>query len=283
MFKNIKLYTVVGLSTLTLIGCGGSGSDNSNSNSSFVEKNTKAVTFNGLESLGSNTKGKDLSKSKVTKTYENYTKNDNSSNDSICTQGGSFSMDGGEKEKYAVIKFNNCKNDGENIDGSFKIASTENDQGMILSVLRDLSVDAQDISLFIAKDSMLKIFGLNSQTTTINTNFKSSIDGEELSANNFSISYTKVNEDGVDLSFKSGEINVGEYYFKIVPTKNRVFVLNNDGVQSGMLNLVDGAGHKIELEVINPNILITRIDENGDGSFSDSEISTKPIDENFFD
>ena len=62
---------------------------------------------------------------------------------------------------------------------------------------------------------------------------------------------------------------MGGYYFKFVEQVSPFS--GGEQLTSGLLKLVDGAGHKVEIAVVAPDVVELRIDENNDGVFQENE------------
>lgn len=260
----IKSFSLAAVAVLVMVGCN-SGSK-SDSAPSFVTKNSNAVTISGLQNLGDNVSTDSLKsvKSTVDKTYSKDDNDDYEYNDQPCDS-GSMTYTGGEGSSSFSLDAKNCTKDDSTIDGALSASIFESERKASVLVTRDFTILEDGLNLFLSKDSTLTV-----NNHTIGIDFQSKINNEIVSANNLSIIFTE-KENGATFSLTSGEVNVAGYYFKFV-SQVSPFVLGNSGIESGLLKLVDGAGHKVEIFVEAANKVALKIDENGDGFFSEDEI-----------
>jgi hypothetical protein len=277
----IKKITIASVVAMAIVGCGGSGSSSdSKTNSNFVTKNSKAVTVEGLKSMNSSIGVKKVSAKNLRDTKDNYeTKSDDvdmqsSKENDICSGGGSFSFLDDEKSQIFKLSAQNCKEGTSTINGSIvmKGLMEEGDSGTI-EVTKDLTINdsKENIDLFASKGSNIFF-----SDTKIKADFNLKVNGETISADNLVI--TGKDDEATDSStvhFASGALNVGEYYFKIVKQKSD-FITDENGIKSGVLDLVDGAGHKVELSA-NNNKISLKVDQNGDGVFDTNEVLSEDI------
>jgi len=259
----IKSFSLAAVAVLMMVGCN-SGSK-SDSAPSFVTKNSKAVTIGSLQNLGDTVSTESLKSVKST-ADNTYNKDDSSNyeeNDQPCDTGSmvfsevgssSFSMDA-----------TNCTKDGTIINGAFSLSVSESDRKASAKVTKAFTVVDEGTNLFLAKDSKIIV-----NDHTIEIDFQSKINNEEISGNNLSIAFTEKNN-GATFSFTSGVVNVAGYYFEFV-SQESPFVLGDYGLESGLLKLKDGAGHKVEIFVEAANQVALKVDENGDGIFSEDEV-----------
>ena len=265
----IKSFSLAALAALVLVGCGSSGSNDSGS-SAFVAKNNKAATIAGLKSFGSKGGSQDgLKYSKVKSSYaankDEWTPSTSSNSDGPC-QSGSMTLPQENNGGNFSFAANNCKNGTTMINGAVSIQANESQKSGTLEVTRDFSlVEGSDI-FSVQKGS--KVVATEHGLTA---NFQAKANGEVLSASNLSVSYN-LNNDAPVLSFNSGEVNMGGYYFKFVEQVTPF--TGGDQLTAGFLKLVDGAGHRVEIAVTSPDVVELRIDENGNGTFEASEIDS---------
>ena len=275
MLKNIKNYSIVALATLVIIGCGGSGSSK---NSTFELKNNgKAATIKGLKSLGDSANTDKLSDTKIRSSVDSFSSSQSESSDKIC-QSGTMDLNTAKNQQIISFNANNCNDGYSTINGSARVEMYGEDKGVFAEVLTDLTIKDEYFSLFAKKGSNLKL-NIDAKNLRLSASFKTKINGEEFSANNLSIVANEY-ENGSSFYISSGEMIIGEYYFKVDPSHDgstTPIKVGDDGFISGVIKLLDGAGNKIEIAVVSKNELALKVDENGDGSFSDSEILIENI------
>ncbi len=154
----------------------------------------------------------------------------------------------------------------------------DGESGGFVEVLTDLTVKDEYFSLFAKKGSNLKI-NIDGSNMRLAASFETDINGEAFSASNLSIVATE-SENGATFYIGSGEMVMGEYYFQVDPSHDASTTpikMGEDGFISGTIKLLDGAGHKMEIAVVSKDELAMKIDENGDGTFSDNEILIENI------
>jgi len=259
----IKSFSLAAMAVLVMVGCNSGGK--SDSAPAFVTKNSNAVTINSLQNLG-DTVSEDSLKSVKATADSAYSKDDNSGyeDDGRPCDSGSMTFTGDEGSPSFSMDAKNCTKDGSTIDGAFSGTISESDKKALAQVSRDFTIVEEGLNLFLAKDSKLTV-----NDHTIGIDFQSRINNETVSANNLSITFTE-RENGATFSFTSGKVNIAEYYFEFV-SQVSPFVYGDSGIESGLLKLRDGAGHKVEIFVEAVNQVVLKVDENGDGEFSEEE------------
>ena len=276
----IKKITVASVVAMAIIGCGGSGSDSSkdtNAGSNFVTKNSKAVTIEGLKTMNSSIGIDNVSAKKLRNTTSSYeTKSSNSDTDTVgngmCSAGGSFLFSDDEKTHTMKLDAKNCKEESSFIDGELTMSDIGEESSSI-EVLRTLSItdSSENLELSAAKGSKISI-----TENKIEADFSLKINAETISVDNLVITGSDDEKtESSTIHFNSGAINVGEYYFEVVKQKSD-FITDEGGIKSGLLELKDGAGHRVELSAKNNKISL-KVDQNGDGSFDNSEILSEDI------
>jgi hypothetical protein len=266
----IKSFSAVAIATLVLVGCGGTGSGSETGSSAFVAKNKKAATIQGLKSFGNNGVAQDESKfTKVQSSYnankDDWTPSASSDSTGVC-ESGSMTLPQQQNGGNFSFAANNCKNGATTVDGAVSIQADESQKSGTIEVTRDFTLVEGTDTFSIQKGSKVVATG-----TSLTANFQAKVNDEIFSASNLSVSYN-LNDDAPVVSFNSGEINMGDYYFKFVE-QVRPFT-GGEQLTSGLLKLVDGAGHKVEIAVTAPDVVELRIDENGNGIFEASEIDS---------
>ena len=285
MFKNFKLTTLVTLSLLTIVNCGGSSKS---IKESIVDANKEQVTISGLKDLRATSKLDNLGNSGMSKTVETASNIESNEANSLC-QNGFMHIVQSQNNNVIGFEANNCTDGNSNINGSATVTLTgsdsQNPTAGTLKIKKSLSVKDEQNTFSIEKDGTLTI---NQDTDIQDTSkidvmatFKSKINGmafnvSGLSFNIYQGSCEFMNnpedcKEEVFITVNSGEFNVGKYYFKIDTSKTNRLVSNEDGLKSGTIYLVDGVNHKAEIMIEN-KALIFKIDENGDGTYSNNEI-----------
>ena len=259
----IKGFSLVALTTLVMVGCGGTGTK---STSTFVQKNAKAVSVSALKNLGDTntvtTKSLKSAGDSASKTFAKRENENNGSGMGLCESG---TLDIGNTGSNAFsIDASSCVNGTTTINGALNATVNESAKTGSAEVTRDFSVIEDIDNIFIVKGSKLSI-----ENETIKADFSTKINGALLSADNLQAIFSE-DGDNTSLSFTSGVVNVAGYYFEFV--SQDVPFSGTDSLTAGKLTLKDGAGHKVLIEVESADSVALKIDENGDGVFSESEI-----------
>ena len=275
MLKNIKIYFVVALATLVILGCE-SDSDKNSDVPNFVQKSDTKVTMDKLRSLGGDN---NISNSGISKSASKFSEQqvNESGMDGECNSG---SMDFVEKKDYLSFSAINCNDGDVLINGSATFSGNEN--GGSAKVLERLTISDEigggEIS--VEKDSQISMTTDKSGTIIFAANFQATIDNEEFSANNLKI-VVSISETGGYFDIQTGKVRAGELYFEVDPDTTPI-VVSKDGFVRGAIKLTDGSGQKMEVSVASKDKLAFKIDEDGDGEFSDGETTIENI-EDFFD
>ncbi|HIP59741.1 MAG TPA: hypothetical protein EYH01_04840 [Campylobacterales bacterium] len=277
MLKNIKNYSVVALATLVIVGCGGGSS--SSSGLSKLENNGKAATIQGLRSLGDSANTDNLSNTKIRSSADSFSSSQDGDDGNIC-QSGNMDFNTGNNQQTISFNANNCNDGYSTINGSARMEVYAGEKGGFAEVLTDLTVKDEYFSLFAKKGSNLKL-NIDGSNIRLSASFQTNINGEEFSASNLSIVATE-SENGATFYISSGEMIMGEYYFQVDLShgaSTTPIIVSEDGFVSGTIKLLDGAGRKVEIAVVSTDELAMKIDENGDGTFSDNEILIENIED----
>lgn len=276
MLQSIKKYSVVVLAAFTIIGCGG-GSESTALGQ--LENNGKAVTIKSLQSLGETTNSENLSNTKLRNSVDSLSSaQSEGDSDGICQSG---TMDFSTENNQQTVSFNanNCNDGYATINGSVRMEAYEDGEaGGLIEVLTDLTIQDEYFSLFAKKGSNLKI-NIDGQNMRFSASFETEINGETFSASHLSIVGTE-NDDSASFYIGSGEMILGEYYFQVDPSYDNSrtpITVGENGFVSGVIKLLDGAGHKIEFAVVSKDEIALKVDENGDGAFSANEILVENI------
>jgi len=236
-----------------IIGCGGS------SHKSSQKVSSEPVSIKGLQDLSKSMYPQKFSTKSVKnigKSYKGSQTNDG--RDKLCSQGGSMTF------SENSLTANSCKEDGLFLDGKINLDQSSQDSGTI-SVDRDITIKVEDQgaqnSVIVKKGSSVVI---SKAYATID--MKMRVNGKTLDINDIKLT---INNEKRSLRFNSGTVQIDKYTF-IVVKQITDFKSDENGNVTGLLELKDGAGHKIELQAQDQE-LVLKVDENGDGTFSDSE------------
>lgn len=271
----MKKYSVVVLAALVMIGCGSSPKKKDKESSQGITKTTKAATIAGLQGLGDNANTKNLSNTKIRSSFSKAESSDGEFG-SMCQQ-GTMDINAQESQQKMTFDANNCFDGYTNIDGFAAVEMYKNESGGFAKILSDLTISDDYFSLIAKKDSWIKLNISQGANITLTAGFQTTINGEKLSADNLKVVTKEIGEGG-SVHLQSGEFNIGEYYFKVNPETTPI-VMGNDGFISGVIKLTDGAGHKVEIATQGKDQIALKIDENGDGVFSENEISVENVDD----
>jgi hypothetical protein len=259
---------------LAIIGCGGSSSKGGSTETSFVQNNKKATTLAGLKSLGTDSSSENLSNTKVRSTLDKFNSDDNQNIDQICQQ-GTMDVNTANNQQTMIFTADQCNDGFTTINGSAKVEIYDNEKGGFAKVLTDLTISDNYFSLLVKKDSWIKLQVNSQDNISLTAGFKTVINGETLAVDNLSIDASG-GESGGSVLIKSGEIMIGDNYFKVVDGTTAIVTDTNSFV-SGTIKLLDGANHKVEIAVVSKDEIALKVDENGDGTFSANEISTENL------
>lgn len=269
----IKRFSIIAISALVFIGCGGSG--DKTTGSAFVAKNTNAVTISGLKSLGDSidTKASRSLQSVAKQTYGD--KNTAPTSQGTPCESGSMKITGGQNSQAFSLDAQQCKNGSTTINGALTAQIDKQTKSGSIEVTKDITITDSGENIFIAKGSKL-----SAKDNIIHADFKATINGKRLSAKNVAIAYTEQGQ-VTTVRFQSGQVNIADYYLEFVaqPTP---FVIDESGLASGELDLKDGAGHKVVITVDENKQPVLKVDQNGDGTFSANEILTDDSNNNPF-
>jgi hypothetical protein len=241
-----------------IVGCGGSGK----SSNSSVSK--EPVSVKGLRDLGNSISPERISTKSIKNAQQSYDKHQSDQTDTNqCSQGGKI-LTGGDENNMQFIA-DHCDEGDIYLDGKLSVNETSADSGTIV----------------VDQTTTIKATDQNRQNTLI-INKGSSIIADEKGADidldmivnekNLNINHLKLSVDDAkdSLRFVSGTVQIDKYSFIVV--KQLVdFTSDDNGNINGLLELKDGAGHKILLEAKDQDLLL-KVDENNDGKFDDNEI-----------
>ncbi len=275
MLSYIKKYSLAIIVSFALLGC--VDSNKSTKNSDTFERNSNAVTIESLKSFGTKIETKNLRAPIETLKTQTSMQPNGMQDSKICQNDGTMDFNIQESKNQFSFDANNCTIDQTTINGAITINSNQQNQNILIEVIKELTIDDPSSSILIKKGSKLSItLETTTHSFTIDTSFHSIIDNEVLAVNNLVIKGTN-KDDIVNLIYlESGEMLLGNNYLKVDPSYDHSqtpFTIDQNGyLQSGLMKLLDGASHKIEIAVKSENELEIKVDENGDGNFSDNEI-----------
>ena len=277
MLKSIKKYSLVALVSLVMMGCGGSGDGDSGSTTS---KNISQLsTFSDAEKLAYYIANKD----KTTETGQNDKKS-RLVQTIDCVNGGTqevtFPVESSAQMTQDIfpskLSFIDCVEDGETTTGTMNMAMTGPDSGTI-TYLTDFIVEGGEDEVFIKKGgtvTMHKVDGWEELTINLTSVFNGITHaGENL------VYRGKDLPDGGDISFPvSGKEKIGDSsWFNVdanYDASKTPFKTNSNGkLTSGLFKYLDDKNHEVEIEVIGQDVIAVRVNENGDGAFTNDEKS----------
>jgi len=279
MLKKIKFYSIAAVTALFIIGCGG-GDSGEKGSLQMISKSTKAVKIDDLRELTADTDFERVKTSNLRSSVESFEKdqNDELNGDKIC-QTGSMDISTQKNRQKIVFDANNCYDGYTTIDGSAEIEIYTGESGGFAEVLSDLSIKDDYFSLIIKKGSNIKLAVKNDEIK-LSADFDTVVNDEIVSARDLLIIASE-SENGGSFYIASGEMSIGEYYFKVDPSFDPAetpIVIGKDGSVGGSIHLLDGAGHKIEISATSSGEMVVKVDENGDGTFSENETLTQKFD-----
>ncbi len=276
MFKNIKIYSLVALATLVLVGCGGSSDSNANSSSSTPA--TIKKFSQGVENL---TDAEKLAyavanQNKLPTGKSNKKRSRDLQN---CTNGGTMDMvfDPQNLTQMSIV-FDNCAEDGEISNGTMKLdGMSENGEPTKITFVTDFKVTG-DENVFVKKGGTMQRIKEGIWEKMI-INVEMTVNGVTHGGENL-IYKGKESQDGSFIEFPiSGKEKIGNSAYFTVDTSYDAsatpFKEDKDGnlQKGGLFKYKDKNNHKVELEVTDTNVVTVRVDSDGDGSFSSDEIS----------
>jgi len=277
--KKMSIYSLAALVALVSIGCGGGGNSNIPTQG-IVQNNNQAATVSGLNNLKSTSKLDTLSdNSGVKSSFDTASESDTEIDDttSLCDT-GSIVYNANEATKVITVNADNCSDGSSTLDGAVSVkleGSDENPTGATATVTRDISLnDNTQNSFSIEKDATLNVDFTevgNKEYTDLETTFKSKVNGVTINVLGLKVKITEedmggMQDDKSEIDVKSGEFNIGSYYFKIDESKNNTISDN-----AGTIHMTDGADNGVVL-MVEDGELVLKVDENGDGIYSDNEI-----------
>ena len=283
MLKYMKKYSLVAITLALLIGCN-SNSDGDSSKED-LSKDSNPVTIENLKivqnSINKNTRSS--VKSLSTKVSDEEIKDPASINSAQICESGSMNFNLQEAQNKFDFEAKECKIEQSTINGALKIEGDKNGMNIEIKVTKELSIKDQFFSLLAKKDSHLSIKSDMQNNITISSSFDLLLDQEEIRVDDFVIK-AKENDTSISFYMPSGEMRVGKEYLKVDPSydgSKTPFIINDDDslVTGGLMKFLDILNHKIEIEAISSNEIEFRVDENGDGVFSENEKLIQNLDE----
>jgi hypothetical protein len=289
MLKIVKIYSVVALATLVMIGCGASDDGGkSPEKKPPIGGGKKGISqYNDAEKLACAL----VKQRKALKFGKNDDKNDDKKKrafDQSCKNGGVMdfgNIDIGGFQRFDEINFNKpmiltfkkCDDGYGILNGTINMDLDDNDDGTI-EYVTDFSFEDENDRGVIKKGGRVDMYH----------------DGEwEVATINMIMNVNGITHGGEDLVYRSKELPDGVYleypvsgrekigdsaYFEVDPAYDAGQTPfksdKNDILKSGKFRYIDAQEHAVELEVTGDDIVTVRVDEDGDGEFKDREISS---------
>ena len=279
MYKTIKIYSIAALTALALIGCGGSDTGQSTTTAATVKKFSEgAGNLTDAEKLAYAV----ANQNKVPTGTENRGRTRALQRDD-CTNGGTMEMEfDPQNPTYLSMTFHDCTEEGEVSNGTMKLDEMDEngEPGRITFVTNFIVTGAEHI--FVKKGSTMEMTNEGSwEKLTIN--LEMTINGVTRGGENL-IYMTRDMQDGSYIEFPlSGKEKIGNSaYFTVDPAYDASKTpfhedANGNLLKGGRFRYKDSQNHKVELEVTDTNIVTVRVDGDGDGRFSDDEVSAIAI------
>ncbi len=274
MFKNIKIYSLVALATLVLVGCGGS-SDSSSTTSATIKKFSQGVeNLTDAEKLAYAVANQDK-----LPTGSSNKKSSRALNSQSCTNGGTMDMEFDPQNLTQMsIVFYNCVEDGDISNGTMKLdGMSENGEPTKITFVTDFEVTG-DENVFVKKGGTMQMLKEGIWEKMI-INVEMTVNGVTHGGENL-IYKGRDLPNGSFIEFPiSGKEKIGDSAYFTVDTSYDAsatpFEEDKDGnlQKGGFFKYKDKNNHKVELEVTDTNVVTVRVDSDGDGSFSSDEMS----------
>ncbi len=274
MYKNIKIYSLVALATLVLVGCGGS-SDSSSTTQVTIKKFSQ-----GVENLTDAQKlAYAVANQNKLPTGSSSKKSSRDLHPQSCTNGGSMNMEFDLPDPTQMtIFFKDCVEDGEISNGTMKLDGMSNEgEPSKITFVTDFKVSG-DENVFVKKGGTMQRIKEGAWEKMI-LNVEMTVNGVTHGGENL-IYKSKESQDGSYISFPiSGKEKIGDSAYFTVDTSYDASATpfkedKDENLQKGgLFKYKDKNNHKVELEVTDTNIVTVRVDSDGDGSFSSDEIS----------
>jgi len=181
----------------------------------------------------------------------------------------------GDEEPNKVV-FNNCRMAGETINGDMEYQRSD-DGTETISTINGFSVTGGDVPGSVLPGgtmSMRKEGAWNIMTI----NLEMEINGIKHGGENL-VYRAKELSDGSTIEYPvSGKEKIGESdYFTVDPAYDAsatpFYTDASDNLIRGTFKYLDKQDHAVELEVTAKNVVTVRVDEDGNGSFTEGEVS----------
>jgi len=268
----ITKFSVTILTALAIIGCGASGSNTKTTSDISSYSDAEKLAY----AIANQKKALNTGQSKEKKSRAFIP----------CADGGKISYEDiefpADYSEYlptepTTMVFQNCKDGYSVTNGSIKINLDKNENGTI-QYLSDFSFKDNYDEVFIKKGGRVEIYQEN---------------GWEVATINMVAVFNGITHGGENLIYKSKKLTDGRYieypvsgkekigdsvYFTVDPNydaSKTPFTSNqNDELISGLFKYLDDQDHAIELEITAKDVVTVRVDEDGDGTFSENEKSS---------
>ncbi|RUM62973.1 MAG: hypothetical protein DSZ05_09355 [Sulfurospirillum sp.] len=177
-----------------------------------------------------------------------------------------------------TMAFHNCVEEGKTANGTMKVILSNDNTTEEMVYLEDFTVESATEHMVFKKGSRFRLRTLQN--------------GWEEMVINADVTYNGIRHVGKDLIYRgienadgssrsypvSGYEQIGESaLFEVDPAydaSKTPFITDKNGDDiSGKAYYLDDQTHKVEITVVRKNIVSVKVDENGDGSFSEDETS----------
>jgi len=275
MVNKFKRYSIVTLATLVILGCG--SNDNDNTNNITAKSIQDLNTFSDAEKLAYAV----ANQKNAIKT--DGAKNKNSREVQSCENDGTTEFTfpdnmGVPDYTQPYIKYENCLEDGETLNGEMKFSMGNSYETGSITYITDFTSTGGEDEVFIKAGGTITM----------------SQEGDwEVLLINLEMTFNGITRGGEDLIYKgkgladggfiefpvSGKEKIGNsVYFMVDPSydaSQTPFKSNKEEqLVNGMFKYLDEDNNSVELEITSKDIVTVRIDQDGDGKFSENEIST---------
>jgi len=186
----------------------------------------------------------------------------------------------GDEEPSKVV-FNNCQMAGETINGDMEYQRGD-DGTETISTVNGFSVTGGDVPGSVLPGGTISIKP-EGDWSVMTINLEMEINGIKHGGENL-IYRAKELADGGTIEYPvSGKEKIGESdYFTVDPAYDAsatpFYTDANDNLLNGKFKYLDKNDHAVELEVTAKNVVTVRVDEDGNGSFGDDEVSAIKLD-----
>ncbi len=174
--------------------------------------------------------------------------------------------------------FNNCKNGAETANGDMQLITSTDGKTTTLSTLNGFTLTGGEEPGSILPGGTMKVEE-SGEWNILTINLEMEINGVKHGGENL-IYRAKDLSDGGSIEYPvSGKEKIGaSAYFTVDPAYDASatpFKTDANGaLVSGLFKYIDSKNHSVELEITAKDTVTVRVDEDGNDSFSDTEVST---------